>query len=273
MVGFVIPFKSKEKSKNWELDCALLDRTLKSVLNQTDKNFKCYVTYTDLPKSPRQHEKIVWVQFPFPFATADKIEDAEKYNSFGKEKKHWEHLPFFYDQGRKSLYGTAQAKKEGCQYIMMLDADDLLSNKITCYINQQDPSTNVGFYVNQGYLYAENGSLLIKVPDQMNFMCGSVNIIRGDVIPETDFSINTYENYSFFAAHSYVRTRIQYSHSETIKPLPFYGLVYVFHSTNEMASKTDLKKLSLRNLAKKIIRGKLITPAVRKEFGIYKLTQ
>jgi hypothetical protein len=271
MVGFVIPFKSKAKSKNWKMDCALLNRTLKSVVNQKDQEFKCYVVYSDLPDNPLEHQQISWVKFPFPFANKNEIADAEKYNSFGKEKKEWEHLPFFYDQGRKSLYGTTQAKSDGCQYIMMLDADDLLSNKVTGYINEQDPATNCGFYMNKGYLYAENSSLLIKVPDQMNFMCGSVNIIRGDVIPDIDFSINTYENYSFFSAHSYVRTRIQYSHSETIKPLPFYGLVYVFHSTNEMASKADLKKTSLRNLAKRIIRGKLVTTAVRKEFGLYKL--
>lgn len=271
MVGFVIPFKSRAKSKNWTLDCSLLNRTLGSVLNQTDEKFKCYVVYSDLPLDPLQNEKIVWVQFPFPFFDRNSIEDAEKYNSFGKTQTEWEHLPFFFDQGKKSLYGTAFAKREGCNYIMMLDADDLLSNKLVAYINAQDLAYNCGFYVNKGYLYAENELFLTRVPDQMNFMCGSVNIVRSDVIPDIDFTINTYENYSFFSAHSYVRTRIQYSHSQTIKPLPFYGLIYVFHSSNEMASKTDLKKLTLRNIAKRIVRGKFITPKIKKEFGIYKL--
>src|SRR5829696_6359063 len=106
MVGFIIPFKSKAKSKNWELDSALLNRTLKSLLNQTDRGFKCYVVYSDLPEAPLQHEKINWVQFPFPFFDRHKIEDAEKYDSIGKEKIEWGHLPFFFDQGKKALFGA-----------------------------------------------------------------------------------------------------------------------------------------------------------------------
>lgn len=249
----------------------MLNRTLQSLANQTDNRFKAYVVYSDLPDNAFRHPNVSWLPFPFPFFDRQQIRDAEKYNSFGSENKEWEHLPFFFDQGKKALYGAMQAKKDACDFIMMVDADDLLSNRLVAYINAHDPAENIGFYVNKGYLYAENGSLLIKVPDQMNFVCGSVNIVRRDTIPEIDFSINTYENFSFFSAHSYVRTRIQYSHSQTIKPLPFYGLVYVFHSTNEMASKSNLRKLTIRNLAKWIIRGKVITPKVKKEFGIYKL--
>lgn len=271
MVGFVIPFKSKAKSRNWELDCSLLTRTLRSVLNQTSRHFKCYIVYSDLPPDPLQHEQIQWVQFPFPFFNREDIVDAEKYNAFGKDKKSWEHLPFFFDQGKKSLYGATKAKEDGCRYIMMLDADDLIWNRLVAYVNEHDPADNVGFYVNKGYLYAENTRWLIKVPEQMHMMCGSVNIVREDTIPEIDFSIPTYANYDFFAAHSYVRTRLQFSHGKVMKPLPFYSLIYVFHSSNELASKADLRKLTLRNLAKRVVRGKLVTPSVKKEFGLYKL--
>lgn len=272
MVGFVIPFKSKAKSKNWVLDCSLLTRTLQSVLNQTDSRFKCYVVYSDLPSDPLQHERIQWIQFPFPFFDQEKIIDAEKYNAFGKDKKSWEHLPFFFDQGKKSLFGAMAAKEGKCQYIMMLDADDLIWNKLVAYVNKHDPADNIGFYVDKGYLYAENGWWLIKVPEYMNLMCGSVNIVREDTIPVIDFSIPTYANYDFFAAHSYVRTRLQFSHGKTMKPLPFYSLIYVFHSTNELASKLSLRKLTLRNLAKRIVRGKFLNQSTKKQFGLYRLS-
>lgn len=264
MVGFVIPFKSKAKSKNWQKDCLLLKRTLESVLNQTDTNFRCYVVYTNLPELRPEDEKVTWLQFPFSFLESHQIADEEKY-------KGWTHLPFFFDQGRKALYGAMAGKMDGCNYIMMLDADDLLACKLTEYVNSQEKEKNCGFYVEKGYLYTEKCSLMIKVPRQMNAICGSVNIIRADVIPNIDFSVETYENYSFFSAHAYMKTRIQYINGQIIKPLPFYSLIYVIHTNNQVASKKILTGTGLRSLAKKIVRGKLVTSRLRKEFGLFDL--
>ena len=142
MIGFVIPFKSKAKSKNWELDCALLNRTVSSVLNQASSSYKCYVVYSDLPPNPVQNEKVAWIQFPFSFLESHQIADEERSAvQYGLGK----FLPNFYDQGKKSMYGSSFAKKDGCKYIMSLDADDLLSNKLAGFIEDNLNSNVIGW--------------------------------------------------------------------------------------------------------------------------------
>src|SRR5690349_16645662 len=170
MVGFVIPFKSKKKSKDWELDCRLLNRTIRSVLNQTAKNFKCYVVYSDLPPDPIHHEKLQWIQYPFPFLESHEIEDEEKFKiRYGLGKN----LPFFFDQGKKIMYGVSFAKKDGCRFAMSVDSDDLLSNKLVQYVQEDSRPGDCGWFINKGYMYTENSSLLLKIPNDMNYVCGS----------------------------------------------------------------------------------------------------
>ncbi|HVG42527.1 MAG TPA: hypothetical protein VM888_13010 [Chitinophagaceae bacterium] len=268
MIGFVIPFKSRLKSKEWRLDCALLNRTIGSVLNQKSENFKCYVVYSDIPDNPVQHQKVQWIQFPFPFLESHQIEDEEKYVvRYGLGKN----LPFFYDQGKKIMYGCSFAKKDGCRFIMSLDSDDLLSNKLVTFIENSNQPENCGWYINKGYRYVENKRLLIKTPKGMNYVCGSVNIVNSDLIPIPDFSKKTYNDFQFFSSHSYMEERMQLEHNKQLLPIPFYSLVYVIHTTNFMARKKDIEEINVKNILKKIIRGKLITTKVRTEFGIYKL--
>ena len=67
MLGFVLPFKPKSQSKNWQKDCALLENTLRSILNQQSENYKIYVVFSDDPQLPITSEKVTFIKFPFPF--------------------------------------------------------------------------------------------------------------------------------------------------------------------------------------------------------------
>lgn len=268
MVGFVIPFKSKLRSKNWVVDCALLNRTVLSVLNQTNDNFRCYVVYSDLPENAVKDEKIVWIKFPFPFLESHQIEDEERCAiRYGLGK----FLPNFYDQGKKSMYGSSFAKKDKCAYIMSLDADDLLSNKLVEYIQEKTFLNICGWYINKGYMYAENSSFLLKVPGNMNYVCASVNIIRSDLVPEPDFEKKTYQDFQFFSSHAYMPDGIKASHNEELEVIPFYATTYVLHTGNFFTDSSHITKLNVKNILKRIIRGRYLSRRIRKEFGIYNL--
>ena len=268
MLAFVIPFKSKARSKDWSFDGALLKRTILSVLHQTNANFKCYVVYSDLPEHRVQHDKVVWIQFPFPFLESHEIEDEERCAvRYGLGK----FLPNFYDQGKKIMYGCAEAKKDQCAYIMSLDADDLVSNQLVEYVDQHSPSGGCGWYVDKGYMYAEKASYVLKVPKDMNYLCASVNIIRSDLVPQPDINKKTYQDFQFFSSHAYMPDGIKDNYNETLQKIPFYSTTYVLHNGNFFTDSSHITKLSLRNLAKRIIRGKLLTKKLRQEFGIYNL--
>lgn len=270
MLGFVIAFKSKAKSKNWLKDSLLIKRTIGSLLNQTDPGFKIYVAYTDLPEDPVRHPSVQWVQFPFPFAEMDDITDREVFltrYTLGK------HLPGFYDQGKKSLYAASFARKDGCRYILSVDYDDLISNKITAFVNGADEGCNYGWYISKGYVYQEGTNYLERVPEGINGRCGSCNIIRIDYVPNPNFSSTNYQDFKFFPTHNFIPQWLKLDHDIDILPLPFYGLVYLIHDTNFYNSSNNYGQGNkLKKMVKTLIRGRWLSESVKKEFGLYKLS-
>lgn len=267
MLGFVIALKGKAKSKNWSVDSRLIKRTLLSLLNQEDQRFKIYVAYSDMPNDPVEHEKVEWIQFPFPFAEMEDIVDREVFltrYTLGK------HLPGFYDQGKKSLYAASFARKDGCKYIMSVDYDDLLSRKISAFVNHADSSNNYGWYIDKGYIYKEGDHHLTRVK-AINDRCGSVNIIREDYVPNPEFSSMKYQDFKFFPTHNFIPQWLKIDHNIDILPLPFYGLIYLVHNTNFYNTVNVLRENRLKSLVKTVVRGKMLTTGVKKEFGLYKL--
>lgn len=241
-------------------------RTLRSVLNQSDKNFRCYVVYSDRPLKAIEDDKIEWVQFPFPFLASHEIADEERSAvKYGLGN----YLPNFYDQGKKILFGASRAKKDGCKYIMSLDADDMVSDRLVSFVLNHPSRNEGGWYVNKGLMYAEGSSFLLKVPRDMNYVCASVNIIRNDLVPEPDFSSTRYEDFQFYSSHAYMIEWIQQHYRLPMKPVPFYAVLYVIHQSNFFNHSNQLTKLSLKNIAKRLLRGKRISSAIKKEFGLY----
>lgn len=56
MIYFGIPLRSRGASKNWENVCRLFNRTLASVYNQTDPNFKIIVACHEIPALTREYD-------------------------------------------------------------------------------------------------------------------------------------------------------------------------------------------------------------------------
>ncbi len=269
MLGFVIALKSKAKSKSWSKDSLLVARTVKSLLNQTNADFKIYIAYSDLPEKPVQDERVQWIQFPYSFAEMEDISDRE---IFLTRYTLGPYLTGFYDQGKKSLYAASFARKEGCRYIMSVDYDDLLSNKISGFVNSADEAKNYGWYVSKGYVYKEGENHLLKVPEGINGRCGSSNIIRIDYVPNPDFSSTNYQDFKFFPTHNFIPQWLKIDHDIDIQPLPFYGLIYLLHNTNFYNPSDSVGGSKWKNVVKSVVRGHWLTPSIKKEFGLYKLS-
>ena len=171
-----------------------------------------------------------------------------------------------FDQGKRVLYGSTFARQDGCKYIMSFDADDLISSKFVNNLSEIVHLNEFGWYVDKGYNYTEGKNYLVKVPQNMNCINGSVNIVRADLVPEPDFADNRLENFNFFPSHAYLKNRIGYLYGKPLQPLPFYAIVYVTHGFNWVAGSVGLKKTSLKEVLKTVVRFKYITSNVRKEF-------
>lgn len=269
MIAFVVPFRSKSSSGNWPYHCALLNRTIASITNQLDKEFKAIVVYTDYPENAIENKNVTWLHFPYPFLTTSEIDDYESYAKqyFAKEK----FAEYAMDQARKSIYGSKYAKEAGCKYIMSVDADDLVSNEISGFVNSHDNKTNAGWFVNKGYVYLEGRNYVYRYPKNLNQFCGSTYIVRTDLVSVPDFESKNLLDYNFFSSHAWLKDRLKDYKNAVLHPLPFYAITYVLNTASWMDYGNKFQKKGIKKLAKLILYGQFIKSRLRSKFDIYKI--
>lgn len=265
-IGFIIPLKSKTVSKNWELEVALLNRTLQSVCNQTNQNFKVYVVYNQLPNITFKHPNINYIEFPYKYVTIDEITD---YDSFGKQYYHPAFAVGIMDKIRKVAYGCKHAKNDTCKYLMVVDSDDLIANNIVSFVQSQVINNAPGWFINKGYIFKEGSSLMVRQPKNMQLLNGSTHIIRSDFYVVPNFDNLDMWPYSFFEAHGYLADRIKQFYNEQILPLPFYAVVYVVHRNNWSGIGSLAKIDTIKKMVKQLLYFQWLSTSLKKQFGIY----
>jgi hypothetical protein len=269
MIAFVIPFRSKATSDNWSFHSALLNRTIQSMLNQSNSDFRVIVVYSDYPENKIDSKFVIWLHFPFPFL---KVDDITDYESHGKRYLRTNRdIEFSMDQGRKSIFGSRHAKDLGCNYIMSVDADDLVSNKISQFVADNKETNCPGWYIDKGYVYDENKDQLFRYPRKFYDFCGSSYMIRTDLVSIPDFESKNLADYSFFSGHSWLIILLRDYKNVTIEPLPFYGAIYIINSVCWGNSGSLFLKNGLKKWAKILIYGQIIHDDLRREFALHKI--
>lgn len=267
MIGFILPFKPQAQSKNWQKDCALLKATIGSLLRQQSEAYKIYVVYSDKPQLDIDAEKLKLVAFPYPFVTADKINNAKdilhhfKYDNTMLERR--------WDKSRKIMYGCMAAIEDGCDYVMSVDADDLLSNLLVKYIEERTKETKLpGFYINKGYLYNYGSSRMISINGGMQNFNGSTHILHAGLIKKPDFENGQWIDFNLFTSHGWILYRLKEEAGIVLEPIPFPAVIYVAHGGN-ISNVSSQKGIGiLKHWAKIILRGKHIDSIIRKEFNL-----
>ena len=266
MIGFVVPVKPKAVSRDWEYDNRLLVRTAKSICGQTDQKFKLMIVYSDYPEINFKHSNIILVHYPYGPVSVDEIEDLDYVLKYYPK----EYAERMMDKGKKIHYGCKIGMETGCQYLMGIDSDDLISNKLAEFVNKNSGNHPAGWRIKKGYIYEENAKILIKKYGIQNIN-GGTHIIRKDLITIPDFTTNIFWNYNLFESHSYTYSRINDFHRELLIDYPSFGMIYIVHKNNYSDILRLMKAVTIKNLVKKIIRGKLISNKIREEYNLYKL--
>lgn len=264
MIAFIVPFRPKSESKNWGNDCALLQQTVRSLLNQAGDNFKVFVVYTDKPEL-QSDDRVEPVHFPYDFAGIESVPGHEKImHQFNNDKKMFERR---WDKGRKITYGSMIAKQKGFRYIMSVDADDLVSGKLATYITKRITESDVhGFYIDKGYLYRNGDSAMILVPEKMHLFNGSTHIIREDFVAIPDFETGSWTDFSLFTSHGWIKNRLKEKYGCILEPINFPAVIYIAHSGNISKVNQLNFKDKVKRFIKMLIRRKSITREVREEF-------
>lgn len=269
MLAFIISLKPKSQSKNWERECDLLKQTLQSLLNQTSSNYKVFVIFSDDPQLQNLSDKVMFIKFPLHFYSVEEIpESTILLPDFGNNKTLLERR---WDNTKKKVYGCKIAKEQGCTYIMAVDSDDLMSNKLVAYIDERISQKDIpGFFIPKGFLIHYGKKRMIKINKGMENFNGSTHIIKSDFVSVPDVYTGKWIDCNLFTSHGWIRSRLKKQYDIELEAIPFPAVVYVAHGGNISNVSHQKFKQKLKHLIKLIIRGQFVNRHLREEFSIAK---
>lgn len=266
MLTFVIPVKSRSVASDWRNFSQLFERTLISTCNQTDSNFRVTVVCHEIPDITYHHEN---VHFIHPnFAPPSKININTKKYLIDKR----------IDKGDKIRLGVTYAKEEfNTDYVMLVDSDDFISNKVASFVNSNGNDIP-GWYVGKGYLSLSWKNILIVTKNKFNYLCGSSVIVKPNLV-EHFFDrgkIDLYFDHRLTTINSDIELR----------KVPFFAGIYnMGNGENIHMSFQNVKRFgnhgnwvsrqSLNRLYSKFrnYSFRLVTPRLRKEFNFYPIKE
>ncbi|MFY7839493.1 MAG: hypothetical protein ACOVP7_04410, partial [Lacibacter sp.] len=261
--ALIIPFRPKSESQNWETENEILYQTVHSLLHQTYNHIHIYVVYTDKPTFEIADSRLTVVEFPYGFKPYEAIECREALmQRFKSEKlvvRRW-------DKGRKLSYGAMLAKQNGADYIMAFDSDDRISKYFFERLNQSAGNNKpAGWYIEKGFLFKEGTNYLLRVAKNMRSYNGSTHVLRNDLVPIPDFNSLDWDDFNLFTDHGWIKDRMKDTYGAELQPVTHYSLVYVVHGSNMSKINSEFK-FSLKNAAKRIVRGVWLNNDLRREF-------
>jgi hypothetical protein len=239
---FVVPFKSKAVCANWEKVSSLCGRTVRSLLapaGDVRVVLVCNEQPSGLPNDPRLI--IHSVETPFPKTAHEMMVD--KY--------------------RKIAEGLTVAREFAPCWLMMADADDLVSRRLVPFVERQDPKT--AWYAEFGWV-RRGGSRWVMRQEGFHRVCGtsSVRCVAKSDLPQSATEPRE-KFYLLTQGHNIV---VDYHRESGIptRPFPFASTIYETE-TGENWSGNSYQR-SRRLLVKQWLASRLITSRMQAEFGL-----
>jgi hypothetical protein len=264
MLAFIVPLRSACVSTSWERVCALLERTLRSICNQTSSDFKVIVVCHEQPNIRFSSSFITYIHVDFspPHLIGNQMADLS-----AKDQ----------DKNKKILIGLTHAHESNCSYVMVVDSDDCISKKIAGFVSKN--TNKNGWFIESGYEYQE-GSNFVKIRKKnLHEKTGTSNIIKIACLkPEMEKALEDIKDDFLF--HNTIVSLMK-KRNTPLAPLPFPGTVYVTDTgENSWAQgglfwERDITPQSLyRFFGGKIYKFFItqpLTDIIKNEFCVYKL--
>lgn len=253
MFTFIVPIKSAQLASDWTEFSKLVGRTLKSICNQDTDNFNVIVACHELPEIDYKNDKIEYIQVPFD--PPKLVEDDWDKNRALKEG----------DKANKLLIAYEKAKTYNPEYIMVVDADDLISNNIVTFVEEQKRDIP-GWYFPTGYFYKEGTNYLFINKKNFNTLCGTCIIIKTELFPQ----LIVEEPWLYYYHES-----MTLQDGTILEAFPFPGALYsMANGENHYMSAQHATKIALQPRANgtflKSIYSKLLKYRVRPITGKFK---
>ena len=247
MLIFIMPLKSPAVCRDWSLVSRLAERSLKSVCRQTHAAFQLLLVCHRRPETDFTHPALTIIEEDFPVP-----------GSANEERMA--------DKSRKLWRGLVAARASTPAHIMFVDADDCVSRRLAGHVAEHLDAQ--GWYFEYGYIHDQGSRWVLRKRD-FHLLCGSSHILRcrPEDLPtnmgekESDYWIGSHGHPEMAA---FMRAR-----GTPLAPFPSCGAVYNT-ATSESYSGMALRNWhSRRILLYKMLNYRLLTRAIREEFGLY----
>ena len=262
VLTFVIPVRHPDNARDWSELKSNLAVTLGSLANQADQGWQAVVVAnrgSDLPALP-PGVRAVWVDFPPNSLHEQGAADREVF-----------HEAVRLDKGRRILAGMLDAG--ATDYFMVVDDDDLISNKLTGFVKQHRGEN--GWFVYHGYVWSPGKALIYRYPN-FSMLCGTSHIIRADLFALPASMATAAETYikKMLGSHVFITKHLQ-EQGTPLAALPFPGAVYrTGHTGSHSRSKDILSTYLLHRwlltrpleLGRRLGRLRLLGGGMRREF-------
>ena len=254
---FGIPLRSRQASRNWRRVCALLDATLNSTLRQSNPDIEVIIACHELPTTRSRDSRVTFLR--------------------AKHARPRDRLEQMFDKRSKKIMLAEEICRRGGGYLMLLDSDDLVSNRLAEFVMQQHNKR--GYVVDQGYIYDARLRKLARVGD-FDRVCGSsvIPYLSPGDCHDPQFDWREYVGDTW---HAEFRARSA-DIGRALEPLPFPAVIYVAnngenHSTEARGVGGNLRALAIgaRELARERIRKDRpeVHAVIIEEFGLESISR
>lgn len=250
MLCFITALKSKAVSNNWGRVSELFENAVYSAYNQIDPDIKIIAVCHETPGLKRKYDgrlEIINVDFPPPAKTVTEVTMRDKW--------------------KKIAVGMVRAGRMRPGFVMIMDADDLVSRQLSQYANSHKESN--GWIFEKGYRY-RYGHRRIYFDNSYN--CGTNAIINARLIkfPENADKKNVAECIVLTHGHTNIKEGLARLKAP-LEPLPFIGSMYTHgHGDNDHPEEPK-KWHGARYFLGSLKHYRLLTGKIREEFSIEQL--
>jgi hypothetical protein len=249
LLGFLIPLKSKEMSSDWGLTSSLLRQTLDSICRQSCQAFHVIVVCHDRPGwEAIRNSAIEFMEVAFP-------PPAERAAHLMRK-----------DKERKLELGLHRLVQLGCDWVMKMDADDLISREACAFIDKANSDVVI---FKKGIVWRLASNWYLSETKNFHRICGSSFALRSHLMLEDDGRPGTLFDFFISDNHEQIEDACRALNLSVLYP-GFPAACYVKHSDLALSRFYHPEhKQTVREHLGWLRRLRRMTPSVREHFGMH----
>jgi hypothetical protein len=274
-VAFLIPFASRRTKSKWDIACAHLRQTLKSVRNSTSKSYCVVVAGHEAPDFNLESDSTCWflsVKHAIPLH--EDVIVSGRLDKLAKIAAAWKYA--------KSKWNP--------RYVMKLDADDLISARLVQWL--ENFGDGPGYLIKHGWVWRSGSRYVLHSTEYLDRVCASCLVVRSDIADQegpfrTDvegtpfdqrsLSLAATNHYSLIPGSgmstlllndSHQRYSAQFAYlGHKLSTVPFKAVVYRTGNPESNSARLETGRPTLRMILGTIRRTRLMTKNLRNEFA------